>query len=130
MVKLHQGVPSATPCYTLNEALFSLSTRYLASIYPVLFPLITCHLLSISPSLHLLPIMFTGLGFCIFSLVCAIVLGAFDWRAEKITRRKESGSGEKISIWDLKDFPLRLWVIFIICVAYYMTVFPFIGLAM
>ena len=94
-------------------------TRHLASIYPDYLP----------PSLHLLLIMFTGLSFCIFSLVCSIVLGAFDWKAEKITRCKESGTGEKISIRDVKDFPLRLWVIFIICVAYYVTVFPFIGLA-
>lgn len=37
--------------------------------------------------------------------------------------------GEQISLRDIKDFPLRLWVIFIVCVAYYVTVFPFIGLA-
>ncbi len=73
--------------------------------------------------------MIAGLGFCIISLICAVILGAFDWRAERITKRKESGTGEKISIWDVKDFPLRLWVIFIICVAYYVTIFPFIGLA-
>ena len=28
-----------------------------------------------------------------------------------------------------KTSPLRLWILFIICVAYYVTVFPFIGLA-
>ena len=38
-------------------------------------------------------------------------------------------TGERISLWDIKDFPLRLWLVFIICVFYYVTVFPFIGLA-
>ena len=37
--------------------------------------------------------------------------------------------GEQISMRDIKDFPLRLWIIFMVCVAYYVTVFPFIGLA-
>ena len=38
-------------------------------------------------------------------------------------------AGERISLKDIKDFPLRLWIIFLVCVAYYVTVFPFIGLA-
>ena len=38
-------------------------------------------------------------------------------------------TGERISLRDIKDFPLRLWLIFLVCVAYYVTVFPFIGLA-
>ena len=131
------------PTLTCNSATLSfpssIPTCQLPSFYlppfhplPAIFPLFTQYFSSdyLPPSLHLLLIMFTGLGFCIFSLVCAIVLGAFGWRAEKITRRKESGTGEKISIRDVKDFPLRLWVIFIICVAYYVTVFPFTGLAM
>ena len=56
-------------------------------------------------------------------------LGLFDKRAEKILKRKENGTGEQISLKDIKDFPLRLWLVFIVCVAYYVTVFPFIGLA-
>lgn len=70
-----------------------------------------------------------GFGFCILSLLCAVVLGLFDRRAERILKRKENGTGEQISLKDIKDFPLRLWLVFIICVAYYVTVFPFIGLA-
>ena len=38
-------------------------------------------------------------------------------------------TGERISLRDIKDFPLRLWMIFMVCVAYYVAVFPFIGLA-
>lgn len=37
--------------------------------------------------------------------------------------------GEKISLRDIKDFPVKLWLVFLVCVAYYVTVFPFIGLA-
>ena len=57
------------------------------------------------------------------------MLGLFDWRAEKILHRKDERNPEKISVKDVKDFPLRLWLLFIICVTYYVTVFPFIGLA-
>ena len=38
-------------------------------------------------------------------------------------------TGKRISLKDIKDFPLKLWLVFIICVFYYVTVFPFIGLA-
>lgn len=37
-------------------------------------------------------------------------------------------SGEVIKLTDVKDFPLALWLIFIICVGYYVAIFPFIGL--
>jgi nitrate/nitrite transporter NarK len=73
-------------------------------------------------------VLFVGLGFCVLSLLSGVVLGLFDKRAERITNRN-TGDGERISMRDIKDFPLRLWVIFIVCVAYYVTVFPFIGLA-
>ena len=71
----------------------------------------------------------TGFGFCVLSLLCAVFLGLFDLRAERILKMKENGTGEQISFKDIKDFPLRLWLVFIICVTYYVTVFPFIGLA-
>ncbi len=63
------------------------------------------------------------------SLLAAVVLGLFDKRAERITKRKEATTGEKISLKDIKSFPLILWLVFIVCVTYYVTVFPFIGLA-
>ena len=40
-----------------------------------------------------------------------------------------SHTGERISLWDIKDFPLRLWLVFIIGNFYYATMYPFIGLA-
>ncbi|MGH0137207.1 UNVERIFIED_CONTAM: hypothetical protein FKN15_056911 [Acipenser sinensis] len=36
--------------------------------------------------------------------------------------------GEVIKLTDVKDFSISLWLIFIICVCYYVAVFPFIGL--
>lgn len=36
--------------------------------------------------------------------------------------------GEVIKLTDVKDFPLPLWLIFLICVGYYVAIFPFIGL--
>uniref|UniRef100_A0A8C7UKW8 Lysosomal dipeptide transporter MFSD1 n=1 Tax=Oncorhynchus mykiss TaxID=8022 RepID=A0A8C7UKW8_ONCMY len=35
---------------------------------------------------------------------------------------------EVIKLTDVKDFPFPLWLIFIICVGYYVAIFPFIGL--
>lgn len=65
---------------------------------------------------------------CLFSLGCAIVLAYLDKRAEVILDRKKEDSEEKVKITDVKHFSLQLWLIFLICVAYYVAVFPFIGL--
>ena len=70
-----------------------------------------------------------GLGMCLLSLACAVVLGLFDKRGERILKRKEGKTGEVIRLKDILRFPLSLWLVFIICVFYYITVFPFIGLA-
>uniref|UniRef100_A0A8C0HXZ1 Lysosomal dipeptide transporter MFSD1 n=1 Tax=Balaenoptera musculus TaxID=9771 RepID=A0A8C0HXZ1_BALMU len=48
---------------------------------------------------------------CILSLVCALALAYVDQR-----------------LTDVKDFSLPLWLMFIICVCYYVAVFPFTGL--
>ncbi|XP_029026798.1 major facilitator superfamily domain-containing protein 1 isoform X1 [Betta splendens] len=65
---------------------------------------------------------------CLFSLLCALVLAVLDKRAEKILHKEEGKTGEKIQLKDVKDFPFPLWLIFIICVGYYVAIFPFIGL--
>ncbi|KAI3354217.1 hypothetical protein L3Q82_018751 [Scortum barcoo] len=65
---------------------------------------------------------------CLFSLICALVLAFLDKRAEKILHKEEGKTGEVIKLTDVKDFPLSLWLIFIICVGYYVAIFPFIGL--
>uniref|UniRef100_A0A5F8HEC3 Lysosomal dipeptide transporter MFSD1 n=1 Tax=Monodelphis domestica TaxID=13616 RepID=A0A5F8HEC3_MONDO len=65
---------------------------------------------------------------CVFSLLCGLILAFMDWRAEKILHKEEGKTGEVIKIRDMKDFSLSLWIIFLICVWYYVAIFPFIGL--
>lgn len=65
---------------------------------------------------------------CILSLICALALAYLDQRAERILHKEQGKTGEVIKLTDIKDFPLPLWLIFIICVGYYVVVFPFIGL--
>uniref|UniRef100_A0A9J8A310 Lysosomal dipeptide transporter MFSD1 n=1 Tax=Cyprinus carpio carpio TaxID=630221 RepID=A0A9J8A310_CYPCA len=65
---------------------------------------------------------------CLFSLICALILGFLDRRAERILHKEQGRTGEVIKLTDVKDFPFSLWLIFIICVAYYVAIFPFIGL--
>ncbi|KAM3874916.1 lysosomal dipeptide transporter MFSD1 isoform 2-T2 [Diretmus argenteus] len=65
---------------------------------------------------------------CLFSLSCALVLAFLDKRAEKILHKEQGKTGEVIKLTDVKDFPFVLWLIFIICVGYYVAIFPFIGL--
>ncbi|XP_056139320.1 major facilitator superfamily domain-containing protein 1 [Lampris incognitus] len=65
---------------------------------------------------------------CLFSLICALILGFLDKRAEKILHKEQGETGEVIKLTDVKDFPFPLWLIFIICVSYYVAIFPFIGL--
>ena len=38
--------------------------------------------------------LFSAAGFCVFSLVCALVLAYFDKRAERVLKRNESKSGK------------------------------------
>lgn len=65
---------------------------------------------------------------CILSLICALVLAYLDRRAEKILNKEQGKTGEVIKLTDIKDFSLPLMLVFIICVCYYVAVFPFIGL--
>ncbi|XP_040284090.1 major facilitator superfamily domain-containing protein 1 isoform X1 [Bufo bufo] len=65
---------------------------------------------------------------CFFSLMCALILGYLDRRAERILNKEQGETGEVIKLTDVKDFSLSLWLIFLVCVCYYVAVFPFIGL--
>lgn len=81
------------------------------------------------PYVRLAICLWIGFGWCLISLACAVALGFFDRRAEKILKKKEGKVGEVIRIKDVFYFPLSLWIVFFVCVFYYVTVFPFIGLA-
>lgn len=66
---------------------------------------------------------------CIFSLICAVILGLLDKRRSKVLRLNSAESGEKVQLRDILTFPLSFWLLCVICVSYYVAIFPFIGLA-
>ncbi|EDO35229.1 predicted protein, partial [Nematostella vectensis] len=74
--------------------------------------------------------LFVGVGVCLFSFICGICVGVLDKRSARILQKDEGKTGEMIQLRDVKDFPLSLWLIFLICVAYYVAVFPFVGLGL
>jgi len=65
---------------------------------------------------------------CLFSLGCALALAYMDKRAEKILHRKKDVCEEKVKLTDVITFPVQLWLVFIICIGYYVAIFPFISL--
>ena len=69
-----------------------------------------------------------GLLTCVYSLSIALALAYFDKRANKKLHKEDATTGEVIRLKDIKDFPLSCWLIFIICVTYYVAVFCFIDL--
>ncbi|KAL3847679.1 hypothetical protein ACJMK2_018576 [Sinanodonta woodiana] len=75
-------------------------------------------------------VLFVGGVTCILSLICSLVLGYFDKRADRILKRATVSSEDAIKFRDVKDFPLTFWLLSVICVAYYVAVFPFIGLGL
>jgi len=62
------------------------------------------------------------------SLLCALLLAYMDKRAERILKRKTAQEGEVVRLTDIKDFSATFWLISVVCVAYYVAVFPFIAL--
>ncbi|GJQ70395.1 hypothetical protein Trydic_g22824 [Trypoxylus dichotomus] len=64
---------------------------------------------------------------CLISMICSLLMGILDARAERLLRRNVNAPTEVARLSDIKDFPLILWLISIICVAYYAAIFPFIA---
>lgn len=66
---------------------------------------------------------------CILSFICAVVLGAMDKRAEKLLHKKQAAeTGEVVRISDVVLFPKTFWLLSVVCLAYYVAIFPFISL--
>ncbi|KAJ8952492.1 hypothetical protein NQ318_003288 [Aromia moschata] len=74
-------------------------------------------------------VLFIATGTCVFSMLCAIILGGLDKRAERILRRNDGASGDVVRLMDVKDFKATFWLVTVICVTYYVAIFPFITLA-
>lgn len=70
---------------------------------------------------------------CVFSLISAIILAIMDKRKHQSMASNQEPNQiveeEKIRITDVKNFPANFWILSLICVMYYLTIFPFVGLA-
>ncbi|XP_017063377.1 major facilitator superfamily domain-containing protein 1 [Drosophila eugracilis] len=65
---------------------------------------------------------------CVMSMICALILGWMDKRAERILERNTNPSGQIPKLTDVFSFKPPFWMVSIICVAYYVAIFPFIAL--
>lgn len=66
---------------------------------------------------------------CLGSLICGLILGWMDHRAERILgRQQEQAKDEPFHILDVLHFKPVFWLVSVICVAYYLAIFPFIAL--
>ena len=74
-------------------------------------------------------LLFGGL-FCLLSLAAALTMAFFDKRASRILGKDDAKTGEVVRLTDVKDFGMAAWLIFLICVTYYVAVFPFIGIGL
>lgn len=57
-----------------------------------------------------------------------IFSGWMDKRAEIILRRNLNPTGQLAKLSDVSTFKIPFWIISIICVAYYVAVFPFVAI--
>lgn len=65
---------------------------------------------------------------CVLSLITSIILALQDKRAERILARPVILSDEKMSLKDATNFKSEFWMLTIICVSFYVTIFPFIAI--
>lgn len=73
-------------------------------------------------------VLFLAAATCIFSQFCAFILAYYDRRAERILNKAATKTDEVIRIRDIKDFSVAFWMLSLICVFYYVAVFPFVAL--
>ena len=81
-------------------------------------------------------LMIAGLT-TVMSFICTVVLGIMDKRREIILKKvstkteTDSDDGEEsseIRLRDVINFPLSFWLVSVVCLAYYVAIFPFISL--
>lgn len=81
----------------------------------------------VSDTVHVLGYaLFIASATCLLSMLCSLILGVMDKRAERLTRRAEVQNSEIVKITDVKDFKLTFWLVTLVCVTYYVAIFPFI----
>lgn len=72
--------------------------------------------------------LFIAAGTCVMSFSAALALGWMDKRAETYLRRSNDSGGEVPRLSDVKTFKVSFWMVSVVCVAYYVAIFPFIAL--
>lgn len=55
-------------------------------------------------------------------------IGWMDKRAERILQRNTNPTGEIAKLSDIVTFKVTFWMVSVICVAYYVAIFPFIAM--
>lgn len=65
---------------------------------------------------------------CLMSFVTALTLGWMDRRAQRILQRNDNPNGDVAQLSDIKTFKVTFWMVSLICIAYYVAIFPFIAL--
>lgn len=73
-------------------------------------------------------VIFIATSTCVASMLCSLILGCLNKRADRILRRSENTPGEVVRLGDITTFPSTFWLISVICVAYYIAIFPFIAI--
>uniref|UniRef100_A0A0A9YJY8 Lysosomal dipeptide transporter MFSD1 n=1 Tax=Lygus hesperus TaxID=30085 RepID=A0A0A9YJY8_LYGHE len=70
-------------------------------------------------------------AFCLLSFLCGAILAYLDAKGRPTPEKEADSSGEGKKVVRLSDalfFPAPFWMVSIICIAYYIAIFPFIGL--
>lgn len=73
-------------------------------------------------------VLFIASATCLMSFTSALILGWMDKRSERVLRRQAAGDGEIPRLSDVKTFKSTFWMVTVICVSYYVAIFPFIAL--
>lgn len=73
-------------------------------------------------------VLFIAASTCVMSFISALILGWMDRKAEKVLRRLDNAGGEVPQLSDMKTFKVSFWMVSVVCVAYYVAIFPFIAL--
>lgn len=73
-------------------------------------------------------VMLVSFTTCLVSFTCAVILGWMDKRAQRILHRNDNPGGEIAKLSDVKTFKVSFWMVSVVCVAYYVAIFPFIAL--
>mmetsp|Transcript_8026 Transcript_8026/g.18928 ORF Transcript_8026/g.18928 Transcript_8026/m.18928 type:complete len:568 (+) Transcript_8026:286-1989(+) len=78
--------------------------------------------------------MYMGTVACLISLLCTIVLNFMDYRAERMRARSAMSKSQSeanleeqpVRLSDVATFPVSVWLIFLITIAFYSSVFVFL----